>query len=119
MTNETDSLVNSGANRLCRNTISASKCCGVDHKTGYTVFLVTTKGPVMLGVHDGQVVPSQVAVARTAKSSSGVHWVLGTLMVIIGIGAIVGIVVAVTMGLTNIALAIGIIGCAFFARAWC
>ena len=73
----------------------------------------------MLGVHDGQVVPSPIAVARRAKSSSNVHWVLGTLMVIIGVGAIVGIIVAVTMGLTNVALAIGLVGCAFFARAWC
>jgi hypothetical protein len=73
----------------------------------------------MLGVHDGQVVSSQLAAARRARSSANVHWLLGTLMVIIGVGVIAGIVVAVTMGLTTIALAIGIVGCAFFARAWC
>jgi hypothetical protein len=85
------------------------------------VFLVTTmKGSSMAGVHDGQVVPSPLAVARATRSSAHhTHWVLGLLMVLVGIGAVTGVIVAVTMGMTNLALAIGIVGCAFFARAWC
>ncbi|CAN5670151.1 hypothetical protein BH09ACT8_BH09ACT8_60270 [soil metagenome] len=72
----------------------------------------------MVSAHDGHVVPSQVAVTRPAKTSE-THWMLGLLMVIIGVAAITGIVIAVSTGLTNMALAIGIVGCAFFARAWC
>ena len=75
------------------------------------------KGFLMVGAQDVPV-QSQLAISRAEKSSD-TRWLLSTLMVIIGIGAIVGIVVAVSMGLTNVALAIGIIGCAFFARAFC
>ena len=70
----------------------------------------------MVGAQDVPV--SQLALARTRKPSD-TGWILGTLMVIIGVGAIIGIVVTVAMGLTNMALAIGIVGCAFFARAFC
>ena len=72
----------------------------------------------MVSAHDGQVVPAQRAVARKAKASD-THWVLGLLTVLIGVAAVTGIVIAVSMGLTNMALAIGIVGCAFFARAFC
>jgi hypothetical protein len=71
----------------------------------------------MVGAQDVSV-QSQLALSRTRKSSD-TRWLLSTLMVIIGIGAVVGIFVTVSMGLTNVALAIGIIGCAFFARAFC
>ncbi len=71
----------------------------------------------MTAAHDGQVVPATAAARRAAKSDT--HWVLALLMVVVGIGAIAGVIVAATMGLTNLALAIGIVGCAFFARAWC
>ncbi len=73
----------------------------------------------MVGVRGGQVAQSALAAGHAGKSSSDTRWLLGALMVIIGIGAIVGIVVTLSMGLTNVALAIGIVGCAFFARAWC
>ncbi|MCV7227544.1 hypothetical protein [Mycolicibacterium komossense] len=72
----------------------------------------------MVSAHDGHVVPSPLAVTRPAKTSD-THWALGLLMVIIAVAGITGIVIAVSMGLTNLALAIGIVGCAFFARAWC
>jgi hypothetical protein len=71
----------------------------------------------MVGAQDVSV-QSQLAISRTRKPSD-TRWLLSTLMVIIGIAAIVGIFVTVSMGLTNVALAIGIIGCAFFARAFC
>jgi hypothetical protein len=72
----------------------------------------------MVSAPDGHVVSTPLAVSRPAKASD-THWVLGLLMVIIGVAAITGIIIAVSMGLTNMALAIGIVGCAFFARAWC
>lgn len=72
----------------------------------------------MVSTHDGHVVPTPLSVSRPAKASDS-HWVLGLLMVLIGVAAVTGIVVAVSMGMTNMALAIGIVGCAFFARAWC
>jgi hypothetical protein len=62
--------------------------------------------------------PSQLAISRTRKASDK-HLFLTILTILIGIGAIAGILVTVSMGLTNVALAIGIIGCAFFARAFC
>ena len=71
----------------------------------------------MVGAQDVPV-QSQLAISRAGKPSVA-HWLLGALMVLIGIAAIVGIVVTVSMGLTNVALAIGLIGCAFFARAFC
>jgi hypothetical protein len=63
-------------------------------------------------------VPSQLAYSRPRKQSD-TNLFLTILTVIIGIAAIAGVIVTVTMGLTNVAMAIGIIGCAFFARAFC
>jgi hypothetical protein len=63
-------------------------------------------------------VQSQLAVSRPRKASEK-HLFLTMLAILIGIGGIVGILVTVSMGLTNVALAIGLIGCAFFARAFC
>ena len=40
---------------------------------------------------------------------------LGVLMVVLGIGAIAGVVTAVAMGLPTVAIAVGLISGAFFA----
>ena len=56
-----------------------------------------------------------------AKSSSidARHWFLGTLLVIIGISAIAGIVVAAMSGQTTVALIIALFAGAFFSRVAC
>lgn len=41
--------------------------------------------------------------------------IVGVLLVVLGIGSIAGVIVAVSMGLPTLALAIGLISGAFFA----
>jgi hypothetical protein len=98
------------------NLVSQTKCVA-HHKTRYTVFVITMKGCFMTSAQDVPV-PSQLAISRPRKQSD-TNVFLTILTVLIGIAAIAGIIVTVTMGLTNVALAIGIVGCAFFARAFC
>jgi hypothetical protein len=72
----------------------------------------------MVGAHDVPV--SQLPTARPAAArSSDTGWVMVLLMITVAIAAIAGIVVAVMNGHNDIALAVGIIGSAFFTRAAC
>ena len=74
----------------------------------------------MVGVNDDPLGHPQ-PVPPLAKSSSvdARHWFLYTLLVIIGISAIVGIVVSAMSGQTTVALIIALFAGAFFSRVAC
>jgi Flp pilus assembly protein TadB len=47
------------------------------------------------------------------------RWVLGTLLLLIGIAAVVGVVVAAVSGQPTVALVIALVAAAFFSRVGC
>jgi hypothetical protein len=74
----------------------------------------------MRGTHDDPVGQRQTALPRAAGGSiNGTRMLLGVVLVLIAIASITGVVVAVTNGQPQVALIIGLIAAAFFARVGC
>ncbi|MCW2688471.1 MAG: hypothetical protein JWR37_3361 [Mycobacterium sp.] len=73
----------------------------------------------MVRVHKGAVVQSKVHPPRAAGSLIDIRWFWGFLLLVIGIAAIVGIVVAAAYGQTTLAIIIGLVAGAFFSRVAC
>ena len=73
----------------------------------------------MLGPRNGAQGPRTAMPPAAGGSINGTKVLLGILLLLIAIGAIVGIVVAVSSGQPTIALIIGLVAAAFFARVGC
>jgi hypothetical protein len=79
------------------------------------VFATTTERPLMDALNPGSL--SSHSVAAHDRAPLDPRWVFGFVLAIIGVvAAISGVVVAVMMGQTTVAIIIGIVAGAFFAR---
>jgi hypothetical protein len=74
----------------------------------------------MLGSHDGSLEHARTELPRAAGGSiSGTRVVMGILLVLIAVAVITGVAVAMTSGQPTVAFVIGLVGLAFFSRAFC
>ena len=74
----------------------------------------------MIGPNEDSVGEPQPAAPLTrGRSIDATHWLLGSLLVVIGISAIVGVVVAAMSGQPTVALIIALFAAAFFSRVGC
>jgi len=56
---------------------------------------------------------------HTHGSIDATHLMLGFLLLLIGIAAIIGVVVAISSGQPTVAIIIGVVAAAFFSRVLC
>ena len=74
----------------------------------------------MLGPNDASVGQTRTAMPRAAGGSiNGMRVLLGLVLFVIAVAAIMGVVVALSSGQPTIALIIGLVAAAFFARVGC
>jgi hypothetical protein len=74
----------------------------------------------MLGSPDGPLDRSRTQLPRGAGGSiNGTRVVMGILLVLIALAVITGVGVALTSGQPTVAFVIGLVGVAFFSRAFC
>jgi hypothetical protein len=80
---------------------------------------ITMKGWSMIGADDEPTVQPLPPRPLVSRPSAEIRWALGALLVLIGIAAIVGVVVAAVSGQPTIALIIALFAGAFFSRVAC
>jgi hypothetical protein len=85
----------------------------------YSVTAITMKGWSMIGADDEPIVQPLPPRPLVSRPSVEIRWALGALLVLIGIAAIVGVVVAAVSGQPTIALIIALLAGAFFSRVAC
>jgi hypothetical protein len=85
----------------------------------YSVTAITMKGWSMIGADDEPIVQPHPRRPLVSRPSAEIRWALGALLVLIGIAAIVGVVVAAVSGQPTIALIIALFAGAFFSRVAC
>ena len=75
----------------------------------------------MIGPHNGgKLAPPQTSLPRTAGGSiNGMRILMGLLLLAILVGAVAGVLVALSTGQPTIALIIGLVAAAFFTRVGC
>ena len=74
----------------------------------------------MTGPNDGSLGPSRNTLPRAVGGSiNGTRVLLGLVLFVIAIASIMGIVVALSSGQPTVALIIGLVAGAFFARVGC
>lgn len=74
----------------------------------------------MIGPNNAKLAPTRAATPRASGSSiNGMRILLGLLLLAIAVGAITGVVVAFSSGQPTVAVIIGLIAAAFFARVGC
>ncbi len=73
----------------------------------------------MLGPENGAQGPRTAMPPTAGGSINGHRMLMGLLLLLIGIAAIAGVLVAVSSGQPTIALIIGLVAAAFFARVGC
>ncbi len=74
----------------------------------------------MLGPQNGLQGQSRSALPRAAGGSiSGTRVLLALLLLLIAVAAVAGVIVAMTSGQPTVALIIGLVAAAFFARVGC
>lgn len=74
----------------------------------------------MLASHDGSIEHSRAKLPRAAGGSiHGTRLLMGILLVLIAVGVITGVAIAMTSGQPTVAFVIGLLGVAFFSRAFC
>lgn len=74
----------------------------------------------MIGPDDRKLAGRQTALPRAAGGSiNGMRVLMGLLLLAILVGAVVGVLVALSSGQPTIALIIGLVAAAFFARVGC
>jgi hypothetical protein len=84
------------------------------------VFLITFGGSAMLGTNDSSLGRPQTALPRAGGGSiNGMRILLGLVLFVIAVAAIMGVVVALSSGQPTMALIIGLVAAAFFARVGC
>lgn len=92
----------------------------MNHIVRYYVFLITFEGIAMIGTTPGSPAQSRTALPRaTGGSINGMRLVVGLVLFVIAIAAVMGVVVALSSGQPTIALIIGLVAAAFFARVGC
>ena len=69
----------------------------------------------MLGPDNAKLAPPRAG----GGSINGMRVLLGLLLLVIAVGAITGVVVALSSGQQTVALIIGLVAAAFFARVGC
>jgi hypothetical protein len=98
----------------------ALSCSGVDHNVGYDVFPVTVKGWHMVAPPNGPLSSPRPATPRAAGGSiNGMRILLGLILFVIAVGAVMGVVFAVSSGQWQVGLIIALVAAAFFARVGC
>lgn len=73
----------------------------------------------MAAPHNGALGQSRADLPAPGGSINGTRVLMGLLVLLIGIGAIAGVVFALSSGQPTIALIIGLVATAFFARVGC
>ena len=74
----------------------------------------------MIGPIDGSSAPSPRTLPRAAGGSiNGMRVLMGLILFVLAIAAIMGVVVALASGQHTLALVIGLLAAAFFARVGC
>jgi len=73
----------------------------------------------MVGIGDGALVPRDIEPTRAVHSPHPVNWGLAFLMVSVLIAGVAGVVLALSSGMPNIAIVIGLITGAVFAGQAC
>ncbi|MBJ7341698.1 hypothetical protein [Mycolicibacterium sp.] len=74
----------------------------------------------MLGPENGKLGQPRTAMPPASGGSiNGMRVLLGILLFFIAVGAVMGVVVALSSGQPTIALIIGLVAAAFFARVGC
>jgi hypothetical protein len=74
----------------------------------------------MLGTPSGSPKPARTDLPRAAGGSINGHRVLmGILLLLIAVAVITGVTVAMASGQPTVAFVIGLVGVAFFSRAFC
>ena len=74
----------------------------------------------MIGPDNGKLAPPQTALPRAAGGSiNGMRILMGLLLLAIAVGAVIGVLVALSSGQPTIALIIGLVAAAFFTRVGC
>lgn len=74
----------------------------------------------MIGPNDGTLAQSRSSMPRAAGGSiNGMRLLLGLVLFVIAVAAIMGVVVALSTGQPTVALIIGLVAAAFFARVGC
>lgn len=74
----------------------------------------------MVGSHDDPVGQRQNVLPRAAGGSiNGTRILLGIVLLLIAVASITGVVVAASSGQPQVALIIGLVAAAFFARVGC
>lgn len=74
----------------------------------------------MIGPENGKPGQSRTAMPPAAHGSiNGMRVLLGILLFVIAVGAVMGVVVALSSGQPTVALIIGLVAAAFFARVGC
>ena len=73
----------------------------------------------MVGVSEGAFAPHEVEPQRAVRASETVNWALAILMMAILVGAVAGVVVALSSGMPNLALMIALVTGAVFAGIAC
>jgi hypothetical protein len=92
----------------------------VDHNVGYHVFLVTVKGWHMVAPPNGPLPTRRAATPRVVGGSvNGMRILLGLILFVIAVGAVMGVVFAVSSGQWQVGLIIALVAAAFFARVGC
>lgn len=73
----------------------------------------------MLGPHNGAQGPRTSMRPATGGSINGTRILMGLTLLVIGIAAVMGVVVALSSGQPTVALIIGLVAAAFFTRVSC
>lgn len=74
----------------------------------------------MIGSHDGSPGKGPTVLRPAAHGSiNGMRILMGLILFVIAVGAIMGVVVALSSGQPQVALIIGLVAGAFFARVGC
>jgi hypothetical protein len=82
--------------------------------------LLEREGSAMLGSPKGRLDQPRTELPRAAGGSiNGMRVVMGILLVLIALAVITGVAVAMTSGQPTVAFVIGLVGLAFFSRAFC
>lgn len=84
------------------------------------MFLTTFEGTAMIGTTDGSPAQSRTVLPRAGGGSiNGMRLLQGLVLFVMAIAAVMGVVVALSSGQPTIALIIGLVATAFFARVGC
>jgi hypothetical protein len=82
----------------------------------YSVTAITMKGWSMIGAGDEPTVQRHPPRPLVSRPSAEIRWAVVALLVLLGIAAIIGVVVAAVSGQPTIALIIALFAGAFFSR---